>query len=104
MTDAQQLWVVTTHIGKLAALQETAAIQITGANRARQDIATNVSTTHGLICSATASAMTAIDAARGTAGSALHKASVGLNDKLTTASFNYQSTDYMAGKILDRNM
>ncbi|MHA3018751.1 ESX-1 secretion-associated protein [Mycobacterium sp. BMJ-28] len=98
MTDQERnLHVLTDHVSDLAAKQETAANQITGANRAIGDTATRVRDTHGLVCSMTSAALSAADTARTAAGSTLHKVSSELSEKLCTAASNYQNADYRAG-------
>ncbi|GBE64071.1 ESX-1 secretion-associated protein [Mycobacterium sp. MFM001] len=106
MTDQQEnLRVLTDHINELAARQHTAAAKITGANRMTGgDTASRVLTTHGLVCAPTSAVFSAAETGRKAAGAALFKASAELAEKLTTAAYNYNSTDYMAGKMLDRNM
>jgi hypothetical protein len=99
MTD-QNLHVVTDHINRLAAMQRTAADKIMGSNRTTSDVAGNVLSTHGLVCSATSMALSAADAARKSAGAALHKVSTELEAKLTTAAINYADTDYRSGDSL----
>lgn len=106
MTDQQMnLHVLTEHIDKLAEKQHTAADKITGANRMTGgDIAYKVFSTHGAVCSPTSMVFSGVDTARKAAGAALHKVSSELAEKLTTAASNYNSIDYMSGKMLDRNM
>lgn len=101
MSDQEQnLQVVTGHINHLAEKQHTAADKIMGANRTTGDVAANVSSTHGLVCSATSMAVSAADTARKTAGAALYKVSTELETKLNTAATNYENADYRAGKSL----
>ena len=101
MSDQEQnLQVLREHIDHLAEKQLTAANQITGANRTTGDAAGNVSSTHGLVFSATSLAVSAADTARRTAGAALYKVSNELSEKLTTAASNYDNADYRAGRSL----
>jgi hypothetical protein len=99
MTD-QNLHVVTDHIDRLAAMQHTAADKIMGSNRTTADVAGNVLSTHGLVCSATSIALSSADAARKAAGEVLYKVSTEFEAKLTTAAVNYADTDYRLGDSL----
>jgi hypothetical protein len=101
MTDqGKNLQVVTEHLDHLAEKQQTAANKITGANRMTGDVSASVLATHGLVCSATSIAVSAVDDARKLAGTALHETSSELATKLTTAAINYNDADYMAGDKL----
>ncbi|OKH67916.1 hypothetical protein EB72_02215 [Mycobacterium sp. SWH-M1] len=92
------LHVVTEHIDRLAGLQQRAAEQFVGANRAAASASNNVATTHGPICAMTTSALADADVARKVAGQTMQRVSDELAQKLQNASRNYQSTDYLAGK------
>lgn len=101
MSDQEQnLQVVTGHINHLAEKQHTAADKIMGANRATGDVASNLVSTHGLVCSATSIAVSTADTARKTAGATLHRVSTELEAKLNTAAVNYENADYRAGNSL----
>ena len=92
------LHVVTEHIDRLAGLQQRAAEQFVGANRAAASAANNVGITHGPICAMTTSALADAGVARKVAGHTMQRVSDELAQKLQNASRNYQSTDYLAGK------
>jgi hypothetical protein len=96
----QNLRVLTEHIIRLAEKQQTAADKVLGANRMTGDVASRVTSTHGLVCSATSLAVSGADTARKAAGEALHKVSTELSEKLTTAANNYNNADYRAGRSL----
>lgn len=100
--ESDNLRVLTEHVRKLADQQLTAADQITGANRATSGAADQVSNSHGLVCFLTSNALSAADAARQSAGSALHRVSNDLSDKLTTAASNYDNADYRAGRRISQ--
>lgn len=100
--ETDNLRVLTEHVRKLADRQQAAADQITGANRATTGVADRVSDTHGLVCFLTSSALSAADEARQSAGSALHKVSNDLSEKLTTAAGNYDNADYRAGNRISQ--
>lgn len=89
----KNLKTLTDHIRHLAAVQQTAVDQITGANRAIIDPARHVLETHGLACGATNLAVSAIEAGRRTAGGKLFTVSTELAEKLTAAAAHYDKTD-----------
>ena len=96
----KNLQVVTAHVDHLASKQQMAAEKITGANRTTGDVSASITSTHGLVCSATSMAVSAADEARKAAGAALHETSSELAEKLKTAAINYNDTDYRSGKSL----
>lgn len=100
--ETDNLHVLTEHVRKLADGQQTAADQITGANRAVGDVANRVSETHGVVCFLTSGALTDADTERKAAGSTLHSVSTDLCDKLTTAASNYDNADYRAGHAISQ--
>jgi hypothetical protein len=93
-TDQEKnLKVLTDHILHLAAKQQEAVNQITGANRSIVDPARIVLDTHGLVCGATNLAVSAAEEARRAAGGALLKVSTELGEKLDAAAARYDHTD-----------
>jgi hypothetical protein len=99
-SEEQNLKVVTDHVTELASKQQRAAHLFVGANRTTGDVAADILSTHGLVCSATSIAVSAADTARKTAGSNLYKVSCELATKLSTAAINYGDADYRAGRSL----
>ena len=96
----KNLHVLTEHIRRLADQQDIASDRIIGANRAIGDTASRVTDTHGLVCAFTSASLSNADTARAAAGSALHKVSSELSEKLSTAASNYDNADYRAsGKL-----
>jgi hypothetical protein len=101
MTGQQQnLQVVTDHVRELAKRQQTAADKIMGANRTTGDVAANIFSSHGLVCSATSIAVSTAETARKAAGEAMYKVSTELVAKLNTAATNYDNVDYREGRSL----
>jgi hypothetical protein len=96
----QNLKVVTGHLTHLATSQLRAADLVTGANRTTADVAANIISSHGLVCSATSVAVSMAETARKTAGTQLNKVSTELSAKLTTAATNYDDVDYREGRSL----
>lgn len=101
---AENLVIVTEHINELAGNQRHAAGEIAVANRMTAGVASRVADTHGLVCFPTSSIMSTAAAAREAAGQALFKVSTQMAERLDTAASNYNSVDYMQGRIIDRNM
>lgn len=100
----KNLIVLTEHVEHLAAKQQRAADKLIGATRALVDPARHVDETHGIVCTATHSAVSAALEARRAAGSQMQKVSAELDIKLTTAAALYGSTDAAAAQMLRRQM
>ena len=96
-SEADNLRVLTEHVRKLSTKQHAAADQLTGASRAIAGVAEQVSSSHGLVCFLSTSALTTADTARTAAGSVLHTMSTDLAEKLIAAADNYDNADYRAG-------
>lgn len=94
------LVVLTDHLGDLAEMQQTAANQITGANRAVGDLANSVQSTHGIACWSSISAVRDAEEARDNAGQTMYNVSTELAEKLTTSATNYNNADYRSGEDL----
>lgn len=94
------LMVLTDHLEELARKQQSAADQVTGANRHTGDVTTQVENTHGLICKATTAALKEAEAGRKAAGDTLVRVSTELAAKLTTAATNYNDVDYREGRSI----
>ncbi|TPG29712.1 ESX-1 secretion-associated protein [Mycolicibacterium hodleri] len=96
-TDSEKnLKVLTDHLRDLTTLQDTAAGQITGANRSIVDPGRDMWNTHGIACSATNFAVSRVEGARRNAGGALFRVSTELSEKLEAAAGAYANTDSSA--------
>jgi signal transduction protein with GAF and PtsI domain len=89
----KNLAVLTDHIRHLATMQNRAADQIDGANRAIVDPARNVMDTHGLACGATNLAVEATVNMRQKAGAAMQRVSTEFAEKLAASASTYDGTD-----------
>jgi hypothetical protein len=87
------LRVTTTHLGELADKQREAAVEIRSATMLAEGAEAAVRSTHGSVASASASAVTAVLAARRSAGAKMAAISDDLCDKLTEAAKRYDHTD-----------
>jgi Excreted virulence factor EspC, type VII ESX diderm len=95
------LRVTTLHLGDLAVKQHQAAGEIKGATFVTEGVEHLVRESHGVIASATASAVAAIRAARRGAGEKVAGISESLSDKLTDAAARYDEVDAAMGGVLD---
>ena len=87
------LRVTTAHLGDLAVKQARAAVEIRSATMLPEGAEAAVSSTHGSVASASASALTAVLAARRNAGAKLAAISDELCDKLAHAAKRYEQAD-----------
>jgi ESX secretion-associated protein EspC/F len=95
-----ELRVVTTHLSELADQQSRAAAGIRSAMTMTDGADGEVRQTHGAIASASASALTAVLAARRTAGMRMAAISDDLCDKLTQAAKQYDRADQLMSGTL----
>lgn len=94
------LRIQTAHLGDLAAKQARAAVDIRSATMLTEGAVAAVSSTHGHIASASAGALTAVLAARRSAGSKMAAISDDLCDKLAQAAKRYdQADEAMSGTL-----
>jgi hypothetical protein len=94
------LRIKTAHLGNLAVKQARAAVDIRSATMLAEGAEAAVSSTHGNIASASASALTAVLAARRSAGSKMAAISDDLCDKLAQAAKRYdQADEAMSGTL-----
>ncbi|MBJ7341917.1 ESX-1 secretion-associated protein [Mycolicibacterium sp.] len=101
-TDSDKnLKVLADHVCHLTTVQDTAASQITGANRSIVDPGKDMWDTHGIACSATNFAVSLVESARRTAGGAMFRVSTELSEKLAAAARNYENTDSTEGGNID---
>ena len=98
------LRVTTAHLGDLAAKQGGAAVGIRSATTMVDDADIAVISTHGAIASASASALTAVLAARSSAGLRMAAISDDLCDKLTHAANSYDRADDAVSGVLRTRM
>ena len=98
------LRVTTAHLSELADKQRKAAVGIRSATMLAEGAAAAVRSTHGSVASASASAVTAVLAARRSAGAKMAAISDDLCDKLTEAAKRYDHTDDAMSGILRTRM
>jgi EspA/EspE family/Excreted virulence factor EspC, type VII ESX diderm len=101
---SDELCVTSAHIRELGAKQRHAAAEIGSATGVVEGVTASLRTTHGVIASATASAVEAVQAARGAAGHAMAAVSQGLADRLGLAATAYDETDETIAGVLDNEM
>jgi hypothetical protein len=94
------LSVTTAHLVGLSAGQVRAAADIRSATSAVEGADAAVRSTHGVISSATADAVSQIVAARREAGTKMAMIADELGDKLTEAARRYEQTDDTMGRAL----
>jgi hypothetical protein len=99
-----ELRVTTAHLADLAVKQGRAAAGIRSAITLVEDADSAVSRTHGAIASASASALTAVLAARSNAGWRMAAISDDLCDKLTGAANRYDRADGAVSGVLRTSM
>lgn len=87
------LHVTTTHLGELADKQRHAAVEIRSATMLAEGAEAAVRSTHGSVAAASATAVTAVLAARRSAGAKMAAIADDLCDKLTDAAKRYEYTD-----------
>jgi hypothetical protein len=98
------LRVTTAHLGALAGMQGRAAAEIRSATMLADGVDAAVRSTHGSVASETASAVTAVLAARSSAGAKMAAISDELCDKLTEAAKRYEQSDDAMSRILRTQM
>jgi hypothetical protein len=98
------LRVTTAHLGDLARKQCSAAAEIRSATMLADGVDAAVRSTHGSVASATANALTAVLAARSSAGAKMAAISDELCDKLTDAAKRYEHTDDAMSRTLRTHM
>ena len=98
------LRVTTVHLRALAATQQQVAAEIRAATAVTEGVDSAVRSTHGVIASATANALAAVQAARQTAGTKMAAVSDGLNAKLNGAAMRYDQADAAMGGTLGQQM
>jgi len=96
--------VTTAHLVELTAGQVQAAADIRAATFAVEGVDTAVRTTHGVIASATAGAVSQIVAARRGAGTKMATISDELGDKLAEAARRYDQMDDAMRRALDEQV
>jgi hypothetical protein len=99
-----ELSVVTAHLTELAARQGRAAAAIRSATVMADGADAVVRQTHGAVASASASALTAVLAARRSAATRVAAISEDLSGKLSTAAKQYEQADEAAGGTLRDQM
>jgi hypothetical protein len=87
------LRVMTTYLGELADKQRYAAVEIRSATMLVEGAEAAVRSSHGSVASASATAVTAVLAARRSAGAKMAAIADDLCDKLTDAAKRYEYTD-----------
>jgi hypothetical protein len=96
-----ELRVTTAHLHELTAAQARAAAEIRSATVAVEGVDAAVRSTHGIIASATAAAVSEIVAARHSAGTKMTAISGELGGKLKDAATRYDQIDDAMGRALD---
>ncbi|WP_099040477.1 ESX-1 secretion-associated protein [Mycobacterium neglectum] len=95
------LRVTTAHLNELTVQQVRAAADTRSATAATEGLDAAVRSTHGIIASATAGALSAVVAARRSAGMKVATISDDLGHKLTDAAQRYDQSDDVMGRALD---
>ena len=98
------LRVTTTHLAELADKQRHAALAVRSATASTDGAEVAVLSTHGIVASASATAVAAVLAARRSAGAKMASISDDLCDKLTEAANRYERTDEAMSGILRTGM
>ena len=98
------LRIATAHLGELCVKQGAAAVGIRSATILADSAAATVRTTHGSVAYASASALDAVLAARGTAGTKMAAISDSLCDKLSEAAKRYDQADDAMSDALREQM
>jgi hypothetical protein len=98
------LRVTTAHLLELAVEQERAAAETRSATLAVEGVEAAVRSTHGIIASATASAVSDVVAARRTAGMKVAATSDELGAILADAASRYEQVDDAMGRALDEQV
>ena len=95
------LRVTTAHLDELTVQQVRAAAATRSATLLAEGVDATVRSTHGVIASATAAAVSAIVEARRGAGMKIAAISDDLGHKLRDAALRYDQTDEVMGRALD---
>ena len=93
--------VTTAHLNELTIQQERAAADIRSATAAADSVDAGVRSTHGIIASAIAVAVSAAVAARRSAGTKVATISEDLGHKVADAAQRYDQMDAAMGRALD---
>jgi len=99
-----ELRVTASHLRALSGKQAVAAGDIAAATSMSARAVAAVRTTHGVIGSASADALAAIDASRRNAGSRMAEVSHRLSERLDLAASRYETVDGAMATGLDRRM
>lgn len=100
----EALQVNTAHLRALADRHGQVATQIIAAVAAVSGTDSGIRASHGVIASATAGAVAAIERARRAAGAAMVAESRALSDNLTGAAGRYEAADHHSGVPLHRQI
>lgn len=100
----EALQVSTAHLRALADRHCQAAGQIIAAVAAVSGTDSGIRISHGVIASATAGAVAAVEQARRAAGAGMVAESSALSDNLTGAADRYEAADHHSGVRLDRQV
>lgn len=101
MSDQEKnLRVLTEHIDALAAKQASVAGTLKIAGETVNDLSSKVEKTHGVVCLASNMAVTALESARDDARARLWQISHDLDERLKTASVNYNNADWLSKEDL----
>jgi cytosine/adenosine deaminase-related metal-dependent hydrolase len=100
----ESLHVEVRHLRELAAKQEQAAAEIASAALLAEGVAASVRTSHGIVASASAGALQAVQQARQEAAHRIGERSSALSGGLVSAAERYRNTDDSSGADLDRQM
>jgi uncharacterized protein YukE len=103
MTQPQPLS-VSDSIRTTAGIQQDVAAKIEAAKSVPDGSAGDVFKTHGLVCTATSTALKSAELARRSAAEKMHRISTDLGLKLSTAANDYTSTDQQSAGNLDGQM
>jgi hypothetical protein len=95
------LQILTEFIDDIAAKQASAAGTLKVAGETVNDLASSVSSTHGVACLASNMAVSALETARDAAAERMWKMSHDLSERLHEASANYNNVDWVAGNDID---
>ncbi|MBS4728050.1 ESX-1 secretion-associated protein [Mycobacterium sp. SM1] len=99
-----ELRVTTAHLRELSAKQQQAAAEIAAATELTHGVGGSVMKSHGVICAATAGAVSTADGARTAAGEGMREVSTDLAEKLDSAAASYDSVDQQQSGDLDQQM
>jgi hypothetical protein len=101
---SDDLRVTTARLRELAAVQERTAGELAAATALTAPTPRVVRTSHGVVASATASALAEVQTARSDAGSRMASVSQGLGARLTDSAGRYERTDEAQRSVLDQQI